>query len=167
MELTLSASVTYKILRRMGGVRFKTRNAIPVIAMMEWAIALGIFLFWLAFFFSDGMNIEDSRLEEAYLAFESAFPMADFYLASILIIGGIGLLKKKFYGSVFSLMGGASLIFLGLLDVSFNAQQGIYFLGAEQAVMNGLINALCLGLGIYIVRSVWKNRKEQIFSHAS
>lgn len=166
MALTLSASVTYRILRRMGGVRVKTRTAIPVIAVMELAVALGIIAFWAAFFSTDMVSIEDSRLKEVYLAFESAFPVADFYLAIMLIIGGIGLLKRRFYGTVFSLMGGASLIFLGLLDVSFNTQQGIYSLGVEEAAMNIFINSLCIGFGTYLVRSVWKERSEQTFSHA-
>jgi hypothetical protein len=150
----------------MGGVRVKTKTVIPAIAVMELAVAFGIIAFWAAFFSTDMVSIEDSRLKEVYLAFESAFPVADFYLAIMLIIGGIGLLKRKFYGTVFSLMGGASLIFLGLLDVSFNTQQGIYSLGVEEAVMNIFINSLCIGFGTYLVRSVWKERSEQTFSHA-
>ena len=166
MALTLSASVTYRILRRLGGIRVKTRKVIPVIAVMELAVAFGIIAFWVVFFSTDMVNIEDSRLKEVYLAFETAFPVADFYLAIMLIIGGVGLLKRKLYGTVFSFMGGASLIFLGLLDVSFNAQQGIYSLGVEEAVMNVFINSLCIGFGTYLVRSVWKERGEQTFSHA-
>jgi hypothetical protein len=167
MELTLSPMVTYRILRRLGGIRQKTRKVIPAIAVMELAVAFGIIAFWIAFFSTDMVNIEDSRLKEIYLAFESAFPVADLYLAILLIIGGTGLLKKKFYGTVFSLMGGAALIFLGLLDASFNTQQGIYSLGMEEAVMNVFINSLCIGFGAYLVRSVWKNKSEQTFSHAS
>ncbi len=164
MALTLSASMTYRILRRLGGVRVKARKIIPVIAVMELAVAFGIIAFWVAFFSTDMVNIEDSRLKDVYLAFESAFPVADCYLAVMLAIGGIGLLKRRYYGAVFSLMGGASLIFLGLLDISFNTQQGIYSLGVEEAVMNVFINTLCIGFGTYLVRSVWKNRSEQIFS---
>ena len=166
MALTLSASMTYRILRRLGGIRMKARKVMPVIAVMELAVAFGIIAFWVAFFSTDMANIEDSRLKDVYLAFESAFPLADFYLAVMLIIGGIGLLKERFYGTVFSLMGGASLIFLGLLDISFNTQQGIYFLGVEEAVMNVFINSLCIGFGTYLVRSVWKNRSDLTFSHA-
>jgi hypothetical protein len=150
----------------MGGIRVKARKIIPAIAVMELAVAFGIMAFWVAFFSTDMVNIEDSRLKEIYIAFESAFPAADFYLAVMLVIGGIGLLKRRFYGIVFSLMGGASLIFLGLLDISFNTQQGIYSLGVEEAVMNVFINALCIGFGIYLVRSMWKNRSEQTFGHA-
>jgi hypothetical protein len=165
MALTLSATVTYRILRRMGGVRVKPSKILPAIAVMELAIAFGIIAFWAVFFSTDMVNIEDSRLKEIYVAFESAFPLADLYLAVMLVIGGIGLLKKRFYGTVFSIMAGASLIFLGLLDASFNTQQGIYFLGAEEAVMNVFINTLCIGFGIYLVRSVWKNRSDLTFSH--
>ncbi len=164
MTLTLSASVTYRILRRLGGGHVKARKIIPFIAVMELAIALGIIAFWVAFFSTDMVNIEDSRLRDVYIAFESAFPVADFYLAVMLAIGGIGLLKRRFYGTMFSLMGGASLIFLGLLDISFNTQQGIYSLGVEEAVMNVFINSLCIGFGTYLVRSLWKNRSEQTFS---
>jgi hypothetical protein len=166
MALTLSASVTYRILRRLGGVRVKSRKIIPAIAVMELAVAFGIMAFWVAFFSTDMVNIEDSRLKEIYIAFESAFPLADFYLAIMLVIGGLGLLKKRFYGAVSSLMAAASLIFLGLLDVSFNMQQGIYFLGVEEAVMNVFINSLCIGFGIYLVRSLWKSRSDLTFSHA-
>jgi hypothetical protein len=164
MALTLSASVTYRILRRLGGIRADARRVLPVIAVMELAVALGIIAFWVAFFSTDIVNIEDSRLKDIYLAFESAFPVADLYLAVMLVIGGIGLFKERFYGTVFTLMGGASLIFLGLLDISFNTQQGIYFLGVEEAVMNVFINSLCVGFGTTLVRSVLKNRSEQIFS---
>jgi len=167
MTRTLSASVTYRILRRLGGIRQRTKKVMPAIAVMELAIAFGIVVFWVAFFSTEVVNIENSRLKEVYYAFESAFPVADFYLAFMLIIGAIGLLKRKFYGTVFSLMGGASLIFLGLLDVSFNTQQGIYFLGLEEAVMNILINSLCVGFGAYLIRAMWKGKTGQTFSHAS
>jgi hypothetical protein len=159
--------MTYRILRNLGGVRQRTKKVIPAIALMELAIAFGIFAFWAAFFFADVVNIEDPRLKEVYIAFESAFPAADFYLATLLIAGGIGLMKRRFYGVAFSFMGGASLIFLGLLDVSFNVQQGIYSLGLEDAVMNVFINSICIGFGTYLVRSVWKSRSGQTFSHAS
>ena len=166
MELTLSTSATYRILRRLGGVRVKTRRSLPAVAVMELAVAFGIIAFWVVFFSTDMVNIEDSRLKEIYVAFESAFPVADFYLVMMLIIGGLGLLRKKIYGTVFSIMAGAALIFLGLLDASFNTQQGIYSLGAGEAAMNIFINTLCIGFGIYLVRAVWKNRSELTFGHS-
>jgi hypothetical protein len=166
MAMSFYASLNYRILRRLGGVRVKAKKAAPVIAVLELAVAFGIIAFWVAFFSTDMVNIEDSRLADVYLAFESAFPLADLYLSLMLVIGGIGLLKKKFYGFLFSLMGGAALIFLGILDISFNTQQGIYFLGLGEAVTNIFINGLCVGFGLYLVRSLWKSRGELAAIHA-
>lgn len=166
MAMSFYASMTYRILRRLGGVSVKPRRIIPAVAIMELAVAFGIIAFWVAFFSTDMVDIRDSRLKEVYLAFESAFPVADLYLSIMLIIGGIGLMRKRFSGYLFSLMGGASLIFLGLLDISFNAQQGIYFIGLGEAVLNVFINLLCVGFGFYLVRSIWKDKSVQKFISA-
>ncbi len=140
-------------------MKTKSAKALKSAGIIELALAVGIISFWMTFFSTDIVDIGDPGLKEKYLAFESAFPIPDLYLSMLLIIGGIGLLIKKSYGYLFSLLGGASLIFLGLLDVSFNTQHGIYFLGIGEAVMNGMINLLCLGGGVFIIFTVWKNRR--------
>lgn len=139
-------------------MKIQSPKMIKAAALMELVFALGILCFWISFFTTDLVDFDDPHLKEIYLAFESAFPVPDIYLSILLIIGGIGLLRKMVYGYLFSLLGGASLIFLGLLDVSFNAKHGIYLLGIGEAIMNGLINLLCLGGGIFLVVIVWKNR---------
>lgn len=136
----------------------KYTKTVKFAAILELAIAVGIISFWIAFFSVDLVSIDDPHLEEIYLAFESAFPVADISLSIVLIIGGIGLLKKMPFGFLFSLLGGGSLIFLGLLDVSFNTQHGIYLLGIGEAILNIFINSLCLGGGIFLIVTIWKNR---------
>ena len=133
-------------------------GVIKAAAIMELALAVGIVSFWIAFFTTDLVSIDDPHLKEIYLAFESAFPVPDVYLSIVLTIGGIGLLRKRSYGYFFSLMGGASLIFLGLLDISFNIQHGIYLTGVAEGIMNILINLLCFGGGIFLVLVIWKKR---------
>ncbi|HEB34348.1 hypothetical protein LCGC14_2155140 [marine sediment metagenome] len=140
-------------------MHIKYTKTVKFASIMELAIAVGIISFWIAFFSADLVNIDDPHLEEIYMAFESAFPVADISLSIVLIIGGIGLLKKMPFGVLFSLLGGASLIFLGLLDVSFNTQQGIYLLGIGEAILNISINLLCLGGGVFLIVTIWKNRK--------
>lgn len=156
--MSLSTAVTYRILRKLGGVDVNSGKIIHAVAIMELVFAFGIVAFWAVFFSTDMVDIDDSRLKEVYLAFESAFPVPDVYLSVVLTIGGLGLLKRKYSGVLFSLMGGGSLIFLGLLDISFNARQGIYFLSVGEAVLNASINFLCVAFGLYLVRSIWKNR---------
>lgn len=139
-------------------IKTRSTKTIKAAAIIELALAVGIISFWIAFFSTDLVNIKDPHLKEIYLAFESAFPIPDIYLSILLIIGGIGLLRKKSYGNLFSLMGGASLIFLALLDISFNTQQGIYLIGIGEAVMNITINLLCFGVGVFLILTIWKNR---------
>ncbi len=140
-------------------MHIKYTKTVKFASIMELAIAVGIISFWIAFFSADLVKIDDPHLEEIYMAFESAFPVADISLSIVLIIGAIGLLKKMPFGVLFSLLGGASLIFLGLLDVSFNTQQGIYLLGIGEAILNISINLLCLGGGVFLIVTIWKNRK--------
>lgn len=133
-------------------------KGLKIAAVMELVLAAGIVSFWIAYFSADIVQINDPVLKEKYLAFESAFPVPDAYLSVVLVIGGIGLLRKKAYGRLFSLIGGASLVFLGLLDISFNTLHGIYRLGFGEAVMNLFINLMCLGTGVFLILIVWKHR---------
>lgn len=133
-------------------------KGLTIAAILELVLAAGFVLFWVAFFFADLVQISDPHLEEIYLAFESAFPVADGYLSVVLVIGGVGLLRKKSYGRLFSLIGGSSLVFLGLLDISFNTQHGIYLLRFGEAAMNLFINLMCLGAGVFLILIVWKYR---------
>jgi len=144
-------------MKRMNNQR---KNKFIIAAVLELVLVVGIVLFWVNFFLADGVHISDPRLKEKYLAFESAFPVPDAYLIVVLVIGSIGLLRKKSYGRLFSLIGGASLVFLGLLDISFNTQHGIYRLGLGEAVLNLFINLICLGVGVFLILIVWKYRED-------
>ncbi len=126
------------------------------VAVWELVIAAGIVLFWAAFFITGPVSIADPKLEDIYLAFETAFPVADFVLAAVLVLAAAGLLRKRSWGRPCTLIGGGMLVFLGLLDTSFNLLQGIYRLGAVEAILNGAINLLSLGSGISL--SFWAGR---------
>jgi hypothetical protein len=138
-------------------IHVKKATRFKLIALWELAVAAGILTFWIFFFSADMVRIEDQKSREIYQAFESAFPLADAFLFFTLLIGGIGLVRKKSYGHLFSLLAGACLIFLGLLDTSFNAQQGIYRLGIREAAINIFINLLCLGSGVLLISALRKN----------
>jgi len=148
-------------------MHIKSTKTIKIIAVIELALAVGIISFWITFFSTDLVNISDPHLKEIYLAFERAFLIPDMYLSLILIMGGIGLLRKMSYGFLFSLLGGASLIFLALLDISFNVQHGIYLIGIGEAVLNVFINLLCLGVGIILIITIWKNRENWRYFNSS
>ena len=133
------------------------KKGLVIAAILELALAVGIVSFWTAFFTTDMIRMDDPRLKEIYMAFESAFPVADGYLSVVLVVGAVGLLRKKAFGRLFSLVGGASLVFLGLLDISFNTLHGIYRLGLGEAVMNLSVNLICLGAGIFLILVIWES----------
>ncbi len=132
------------------------RRRMRIAAAIEFVLAAGFLAFWMAFLLTDMVDIADPRLREVYLGFESAFPPADIVLAIVLASGGIGLLRRKPYGRLLTLAGGGALVFLGLLDVTFNVRQGIYSLGPGEAVLNGAINFACLASGILLIRTIWE-----------
>lgn len=127
------------------------------VAAWELALAAGIVLFWASFFVLGPAGTGDPGLDAISLAFETAFPVADLVLAGVLCLGAAGLLKGRDWGRSFTLAGGGMLVFLGLLDVTFNSLQGIYRTGLFGAVMNGAINVACLGSGIFL--SVWAGKR--------
>ncbi|MFX0122544.1 MAG: hypothetical protein ACFFAE_02845 [Candidatus Hodarchaeota archaeon] len=96
------------------------------IAYLEILGALLIIGFWIGWFLDLLKSSLPDTLYETYLAFESAFPIADAWIVVLLLISAYGILTGKSYGSFFAAAAGGALIFLGLIDISFNLQQGIY-----------------------------------------
>jgi hypothetical protein len=157
-EPICQSSLVFPSGSRRSNMASKPSKIIRCAAVGELIIATGIVLFWIGFYTIGLVDIPDPRLKEIYLAYEFAFPVADICLALVLFRGGLGLLLRTSTGNLFSLLGGAALVYLGMLDVSFNAQHGIYRLGLEEALLNGAINIVCLAYGIFLVLMVWKNK---------
>ena len=116
-----------------------------VIAILQIILAIGIIGFWLYFFKFENKNPERTAV---YLGFERSFPVADLaFLTPLLIISAIGLLLGEPFGLLFNIMAGSALVFLGLLDISFNLQQGGYKGKKSDTILNLAINLICIILG--------------------
>lgn len=128
---------------------------------LGWIIGLLLFTFaatlayWIIYFTSGDVQV---RHDEVYLGFENAFPLADAWMAACALLGAIGLWQQKGWGFLFGLLAASSAIFLGLMDVLFNLQQGIYAIGGAETAIEIAINLLTLGLGPVIIVYLWKNR---------
>ncbi|MFX1516207.1 MAG: hypothetical protein ACFFC6_07860 [Promethearchaeota archaeon] len=96
------------------------------IAYLEVIGAFLIVGFWIGWFFDLLKSSLPDPLFETYLAFESAFPIPDAWIVILLLISAYGILAEKSFGSFFAAAAGGALMFLGLIDISFNLQQGIY-----------------------------------------
>jgi hypothetical protein len=116
-----------------------------MIACFEIATGLGILVFWILFF---SVGLAPAHPPPGYFAFEHSFVLADSMLAvSLLAAGSLGL-KGRPIGRVLSLMCAGGLIFLGLVDFSFNVRNGIYIGDFLDGVVAAAINIWCVSFGI-------------------
>ncbi len=118
-----------------------------LISALEIVTAGGLSLFWLAFF---TVGLAPENAPPCYFAYEHSFPLPDGLLAILLLVAGILLMLKKPWGIKLSLVAAGSLVFLGLVDFSFNIQNGIYMTSTVDLVLNAFINVWCVGFGIAI-----------------
>ncbi|TAL33242.1 MAG: hypothetical protein EPN93_14515 [Spirochaetes bacterium] len=124
--------------------------SITTIAVLEFIFAAGIAGFWVYFFLVENKNPEKSQV---YLGFERSFPLPDLgYLVPVLLAAGYGLLNNHHFGYILTITAGGGLIFLGLVDIGFNAQNKGYSSNIGDTIMNLFINLACVIMGpVFII----------------
>jgi len=88
-------------------------------------------------------------------AFEGAFLVADLVFASVLVCAGVALLRRRPVGTFLLVAAAAMSLYLALLDLTFYARQGLYASFDGSALMELVVNALCLGGGLMGLRWGW------------
>jgi hypothetical protein len=121
------------------------------IAILELATGVGLILFWIGFF-TIGLAPKDPP--KGYMEYEHSFPLPDGLLALLMLAAGILLLLNNPWGSHLSLIAAGALVFLGVLDFSFNIQNGVYKISKSDLILNAFINLWCVGFGIAIAIAV-------------
>ena len=120
-----------------------------ILASIEIFIAVGIIGFWVYFFLVENHNPEKTPI---YLAFERSFPLPDLiWLTPALIIAAVGLLTEKPMGIVFTIAAGGALLFLGLVDTSFNLKNGGYTTKPMDTLINVVINGVSIIMGPVLI----------------
>jgi hypothetical protein len=122
-------------------------KGLKTIAILEMLTGIGIILFWIGFF---TIGLAPENPPQCYFAYERSFPLPDIILSITIIASGMLLLKNKESGRTLSLICAGGLIFLGLLDFSFNIQNGIYMNSAVDLILNAFINIWCVGFGVAV-----------------
>jgi hypothetical protein len=116
--------------------------------------AVGVIYYWADFYIRGGVHVVE---EDWYIRFEKAFPPADIWMSVCAIIGAVGLLTHQSYSLLFALLSAASLIFLALMDITFNVQNNLYRLVASSSEMKFelFLNIWTLGFGIALIACLW------------
>src|SRR5512134_2708236 len=120
-----------------------------VLGVLLLVVAGGTVAYWVDFFVRGTVHVVE---EEWWIRFERAFPVADGFMAVTSLVAAVGLLSGDDYGVAFGLVAGGALVFLGLMDLTFNVQNGLFRLlpGSAQMWAEAVIIAWSLGLGSFL-----------------
>jgi hypothetical protein len=130
------------------------RRTVAVFLFITAALTV---VYWLLFFFvPEAVRSSDTP---EYLAFESAFPAADLWMALAALLAGLGLWRLKSSAMLWSLLAGSALIFLGLMDVLYNLENNMYALGGSEMAIEAVINVWCLAFGSFVIWYAWRHRR--------
>ena len=117
-----------------------------VLAILQIILAVGIIGFWIFFF---KVENKDPEKEEWYLKHERSFPLPDLGLITVcLLVAATGLLVGERFGIFFTIVAGGGLMFLGLIDLAFNLQNGLFKTKNIDAYMSISIVTIVLIMGI-------------------
>ncbi len=119
------------------------------IAILQFITGIGIIAFWIIFLSSD--ILYPDNMSDCYLNHEYSFPIADIIMCISLIVSAFMIFKKKNIGIKLSLISSGAMIFLGILDTTYNIQNGLYFSSLFDGIFSAFINLWLIIIGIYIV----------------
>ena len=118
--------------------------------------ALGTAAFWIGFF--AGGEALHSSTTDVYRGFEHAFPVADAWMAAWALAAGVGLALRRPWAALAGIAAGSSLVFLGLIDTTFDVEQGLYGTRSAAMAVETFINVFCLTVGPLAVWWFWRYR---------
>jgi hypothetical protein len=122
-------------------------QGLTTIAILELLTGVGLILFWIGFF---TIGLAPKNPPKGYMEYEHSFPLPDGLLAVLLLTAGILILLNIPVGRNLSLIAAGALLFLGVLDFSFNIQNGVYKISKSDLILNAFLNIWCVGFGIAI-----------------
>ena len=116
--------------------------------------AIFLIYYWIDFYLRKGVQVTQ---EEWYIKFQKAFPIADMWAAICALLGTVGLLTEQNYGLLFSILSASSVIFLALMDITFNVENKLYNLvGTSNEMKLELAgNIWFLSVGIVLIIYAW------------
>jgi hypothetical protein len=116
--------------------------------------------YWVIWFFVDRTWLA-SLDTPAYFVFENAFPAADAWLAVCCGACAWALWKRRASALFWLIAGGSSSLYLGLMDVLFDLENGVYAAPKGDFGAAGTeiaINLYALGVGAWALWFGWHNR---------
>ncbi len=116
--------------------------------------------YWLVWFGID-REILASDHTASYYAFENSFPIADAWMVLTGLAASVALVRRRASALLWTIAAGSVSIYLGLLDVLFDLENGIYRSpDTGGVVVEVVINVLTLSMGAVVLEWAWRKRRE-------
>jgi hypothetical protein len=113
---------------------------------------LGIVAYWLSVF--TGV-FKVTELVPGYSNWFMSFPLADGWIAVVSLLAFIYLLQGNDKASLFGLLTGSSLIFLGLYALMYGINTGLLFILTTDEIIEIGIRVYCLSVGSFFIVYFW------------
>ena len=131
-------------------------TGVRAVVVALWISAALNALYWSLFFTNGAVQ---SSQEPCYLAFESAFPAADAWLALASVLCAVNLQRRRAAAVLFGIAAGSAFIYLGLMDTLYNLEHGMYASLSPEMFGEVLINVTCFLFGPFLITYVWRHRR--------
>jgi len=138
----------------------KRPSGLTATAALMLLTAIGTLLFWAVFF----LDLEAQRAgylasrAASWFAWEQSFPLADAWMALTAILGAVGLWRRHPAGLLFGLVSGGAMVFLGLMDILFFLQNGLYLPLNVEVALELCIHVWVTGFGLLVIAYIWSRR---------
>lgn len=137
-------------------------RALRTLAVLLFLTGLGTAAFWLAFF-ADYEGQQAGYFAQrcaAWFAWERSFPLADGWAALACLLGAAGLWRGRDWGAMWAWAAAGALVFLGLMDILFFVQNGLYWPVTTDVALEAAIHLWVTGFGLAVLGVVWRHRGE-------
>jgi len=124
----------------------------------SWVLQAGagaIVAYWVEFYTSGRVRTSE---DGDYVAFERAFLLADGYLAVSALLAARLLSRGRAEAVGAGIAAGSGAVFLGLMDLKYNVQQGNFALRTPAVRLEKAIVVATLGLGTFTMLRLWSIR---------
>lgn len=126
-----------------------------IIAILQIFLGIGFIGFWIIFYFTEYKN---PKMDEVAFKHEKSFPLPDLgWIMPCLFISAIGILLDQKFGYFFSALAGSGMMFLGLIDLAFDIQNGVFKKKEFGTYMGILIILIMLIFGPICIIFAWFN----------
>lgn len=124
-----------------------------LIVFFGFFTAAGVIIYWSSVFLG---LFKVEEIIPGYTNWFMSFPIADLWIAICALLSSIFLLKNDNKSTLFGLLAGSSMIFLGLYALLYGINTGLLFNLTADEIIEIIIKIYCLSVGTISILYFWK-----------